>query len=250
MKKFTEKSKFTLTELLVVIAIIGILASLLLPVLSKARKQAHAMTCLNNIKTVGLGMQMFRDDEKGIIAHNYARDRWNIMDWALGVRDYLGGTAAADLNEWNFRRSAAASFYGCPTTLELDGNNNGTNESVYSIHYGIPVRPGQISSFVGYEINVIEKPSESILLADGYREDSPVYRGRSGFKQQHAYEAVTGLADNKFKHVDTKASYLFFDGHTELIRWRTEGAFRELYMYDLYNLPDIGLNAGSVTYTP
>ena len=58
--------KFTLIELLVVIAIIAILASILMPALSSARKRAKTTTCTNNMKTVMLGYQQYGDQFDGI----------------------------------------------------------------------------------------------------------------------------------------------------------------------------------------
>lgn len=86
------KRSFTLIELLVVIAIIGILASLLLPALSRAKQRAWQIVDLNNIKQLGLAV------------HLVAADNADVMPWP----NWLSGDEKNREEGWLYQFNPAA----------------------------------------------------------------------------------------------------------------------------------------------
>lgn len=95
-----KKPAFTLVELLVVIAIIALLMSILMPALSRARKQARTILCKNNLRQYGLGAKMYIDDNEGEIPYSMywlynsspdGYDTWHNESLGLDKRPDLAG---------------------------------------------------------------------------------------------------------------------------------------------------------------
>jgi prepilin-type N-terminal cleavage/methylation domain-containing protein/prepilin-type processing-associated H-X9-DG protein len=100
--------KFTLIELLVVIAIIGILASMLLPVLSLAKANAKQIACANNLKQLGIGAAGYAGDWDGYLPVSCSATNWP-SQWKTDISTYLSGETLG-------RSNVTTGVYACPVS--------------------------------------------------------------------------------------------------------------------------------------
>jgi prepilin-type N-terminal cleavage/methylation domain-containing protein/prepilin-type processing-associated H-X9-DG protein len=114
------KKAFTLIELLVVIAIIAILAAILFPVFAQAREKARQTSCLSNLKQLGLGFEMYKQDYDGIYPINRERadsdpttsDAEETIAWPQLIEPYI---KSGKVNNPDGSISFTQGVYHCPS---------------------------------------------------------------------------------------------------------------------------------------
>jgi prepilin-type N-terminal cleavage/methylation domain-containing protein/prepilin-type processing-associated H-X9-DG protein len=112
---------FTLIELLVVIAIIAILASFLLPALSKAKGKAQSAACLSNLKQLQTAWLMYADDHGDTLCPNVSSGTSGVLDsWRSEPGSWVVGNAQVDSSPTNiqsgmlFPYTKSLGIYRCP----------------------------------------------------------------------------------------------------------------------------------------
>ena len=148
-----KKAEFTLIELLVVVAIIGILASLLLPSLSKARERTKTAVCVNNLKQIGIGVFTYSTGMDGAIPPN---DQFTGLLVDSGILEAPRGTAFSTGGSLNVDVTKESTVFKCPSGLDDKLSANMVDGGAPYVDHEETLRPWRSHNGVNSNTSVLK----------------------------------------------------------------------------------------------
>ena len=141
---------FTLIELLVVIAIIAILAAILFPVFAKVREKARAISCLSNLKQIGLGVVQYNQDNDEMMPNGW--NKWGGMTgWASQVYPYVKSVGA----------------FACPDDSSVGKSSVGEVKSTsfgINTNFGVNPWPNPATVPLSHALSAFSAPARTVML--------------------------------------------------------------------------------------
>lgn len=218
MKKGTENYgmglKFTLIELLVVIAIIAILASMLLPALSRAKEVSKAITCASNLKQVALFCASYVNDYNGFMPGGAAVSN-SPPGWHITMADYIISPDPAYVGTTVYRNPVIMCSSNRTSNLDSYGPVVGTPTAYGMCAGGLCAKADGSTPYKYCKENMVTNPSSIPYFCEINQAGNSygVYSGSS----TNTFDNYKGL----YKTVHSlQSNVMFVDGHVQAITHR------------------------------